>query len=68
MTSVRIIWRIGFGGRILHAWHQVGTYRTQFAALCNPRLKYAGGIDAPNYKRCGKCEKLVDAQSSEAKP
>lgn len=59
MTSTTYIWRLGFGGRILHAWHQVGTYTSKFAALCRPGLKYGNGWEAPSYDRCHKCEKLL---------
>lgn len=66
MTSAKApIWRVGRGGRVAHAWHQVGTYISEFAALCDPSLLFGNGWTASGYKRCGKCEKLVSVQSQE---
>jgi hypothetical protein len=66
MTSKTLRWSVGFGGRVAHAWNQVGVYRTEFAALCSPSLSYGNGWDATGYKRCSKCEKLVNVQTSES--
>lgn len=63
MTTERVVWSLGFGGRIAHAWRQVGTHVSQFAALCNPALKYGDGYNCAAYKRCAKCEKLVSAMN-----
>ena len=69
MTSEALRWSVGFGGRIAHVWNQVGTYTTQFVALCNPKLIYGNGWSAEGYRRCPKCEKLANVKTSgEPKP
>jgi hypothetical protein len=65
VTTKAVKWAIGFGGRIAHVWNQVGTYTTQFMALCNPTLTYGSGWDASGYPHCPKCEKLVSNRSQE---
>lgn len=63
MTSKAVVWAIGFGGRIAHAWDQVGIYATHFRARCNPRLTYGNGWNASGQPRCHKCEKLASDQT-----